>query len=340
VHRRTLFPSGQVVRYALAVTIVAAGVSISLATMWPTGQSVVSDQSGYTASQVLRAVLTTLEDPALTFHNIAPSPRRLLGFPGNVLLVGSMLGLIRRPAPLCAALAGWLALSVLFHVVYFSDYRHQGLFLAFLLTLYWIVLAADKSPRQVGLLDNFARVGLHGCVPVMLAILVGTGGYRVYQDLVHQNSASKAFGSFLRRHPEYATSILIGEPDYALESVRYYADNRLYIVREKRFGYTVRFLRSAQQQLSLGELLRVACEVQARERRDVLIALGHLDQFDPRHPQNPVTSIAYSFGRTFTWSEEELNAWNASTAPVRQFADDVTGDEQYTIYRLVAPPPR
>jgi hypothetical protein len=127
----------------------------------------------------------------------------------------------------------------------------------------------------------------------------------------------------------------MGEPDWALESVHYYSDNPIYIVREGRFGTTVRFVRGVRTELSLSELLQVARDVQRREGREVLIALGNLRELDPKSDRaSEVRSVTYPYGRLFTWSAEELRAWNACTEAVQTFADNVIGDERYTVYRL------
>jgi hypothetical protein len=133
-------------------------------------------------------------------------------------------------------------------------------------------------------------------------------------------------------------AILIGEPDYLLEAVRYYADNRIYIVREKRFGHTVRFVRSAQLQLSLGELLCAAWHVQTRENTPVLIALGHLTVGKPTaEPDAAPHSISYPYRRTFTWSKEELAVWRRHTTLQQQLTQNVVGDEMYAIYSVTPP---
>jgi hypothetical protein len=220
--------------------------------------------------------------------------------------------------------------------VYPGSYRHQGLFIVFVIALYWIALTPGEMPEVEKGSGYVGRAGLYVCLPALLSILVVTGWHRAYEDVMYEESASRAFGRFLHGHPEYANAILIGEPDFGLESVHYYVDNPIYIARERRFGATVRFVRGAEQRLSLGELLRISQELQTRERKDVLIALGHLKELDPAGPANSVTSVRNLLRGTFSWSAEDLRAWAAGTQPLQRFADNVIGDERYTIYSLVA----
>ena len=328
--------SRQAGAFAVAVAIAAAGAGAALLTLWPTPDAAASDPARYTVSNVIQAVSDTVLDPAGSFELIAPRVPGMFGFIGGVLLIGSALGLIRRPAALCVALAGLLELSVLFRVVYPGGYRHQGLFVVFVVTLYWIVLMPTEMPQAEKGSGYVGRAGLYVCLPVLLSILVVTGWHRAYEDVMHEESASRSFGSFLHSHPEYADAILIGEPDFALESVHYYVDNPIYIARERRFGTTVRFVRGTRQRLSLGELLRVAQEVQTREKKDVLIALGHLQELDPAGRVGSVASVKNLLRGTFSWSPEDLRAWAAGTQPLQRFADNVIGDERYTIYGLIA----
>ena len=325
----------------LAVAIVSLGAVTALWTLWPTGQNLPADAIRCTVPDVIKALGATLRDPATAFPNIAPRAPGFLAVSAGLLLVCSTLGLVLQPALLAVAWLGLVALSVFFQVVYRGSLRHQGLFAVFLVALYWIALASRGVPRRHNLANAVARVGLFVGLPGLLAILIATGGYKIYMDLAHEQSASKAFGAFLGIRPQYAGSILIGEPDYFLESVHYYAPNPIYIVREQRFGNTVRFTRTAAKDLGMRDLLRIAWDVHTREDKSVLIALGHQPELAPRSPppdDPPLHSISYSFGRTFSWSRDDLRVWNSCTRPLEEFAQGVIGDEVYGVYELVAPP--
>jgi hypothetical protein len=189
--------------------------------------------------------------------------------------------------------------------------------------------------------EYLTRAGVYGALPVLLGILMVTGIAYAYGDFAHEESGSRALGRFLRSHHEYDRAILIGEPDFAMESVHYYVDNPIYIVREQRFGTIVRFVRSARAEMSLIELLRAAWDVRTREQRDVLIALGHLKELDPASPAGTHgTSVSYKYGKTFSWSPAEIRIWNACTEPLQRFGDDAMTDERYTLYKLIAAPPQ
>ena len=319
-----------------AFAIVVTGMAVALYTLWPSDNTVVSDATRYTTMHMLQAFAATVIHPAGEFRELFPNvvPLAL----ANVILLGSLVGLMVRPAALVTAYTGVCALSVFFNVFYPGGYRHQGLLVIFLVCLYWIVFNEGAHLFQSTPVRRVFRAGAYGGLALLFAFLIVSGANKVAVDWLYQESASQAFQGFLKDHPEYTDAILIGEPDYLLEAVRYYADNRIYIVREKRFGHTVRFVRSAQLQLSLGDLLCAAWHVQTRENKPVLIALGHLTVGKPtEEPDAAPHAISYPYRRMFTWSKEELAAWRRYTTLQRQLTQNVVGDEMYAIYSVATP---
>jgi hypothetical protein len=319
---------------ALAIAVI--GIAIALYTVWPTEDTIASDTTRYSMRNMVSALVATFLRPSNEFRELFPAfvPASL----SSIILLASILGLIVRPLVLAIAFLGFCTLSIFFIVFYPGAYRHQGLFVVFLISLYWIVCNHRGRPFHHVRLENIFRVGLYGALPALFAGLFLTGGAKVYKDVRYQKSAGQAFYTFLKSHPEYADAILIGEPDYYLESVHYYTDNRIYIVRERRFGNTVRFVRRAQQNLSLGELLCLAWYIQQRENKPVLIAMGHPSvDHEPWSSTAPLQSINYSFGRTFTWSKEELENWKTYATLQRHFAEQVIGDEAYSVYSVTIP---
>jgi len=322
-----------------AAMLLAAGAIAAVLTMWPSDQMVPSHPAQYTPWNVIGAIWSTLGDPAKQFGSIAPRLPGLVAVLINLIFIGSTLGLGGRPALLAVAWAAIFALSVLFTVVYAGGYRHQGLFIIFLLTLYWMDFEAGQVLPSGRVASALARAGRYFCLPALLVTSLVSGIYKVAMDVIHETSAGQSFGSYLEAHPEHKGAILIGEPDFYIESMPYYADNPIYIVREQRFGDTVKFTRRAKLHLDLGKLLAEAWRIHALENREVLIALGHLKNLDPLSGGGDDSQpIRYSFGRTFSWSREDLRSWQASTQFLARFADDVTGDERYAIYKVVAPP--
>jgi hypothetical protein len=242
--------------------------------------------------------------------------------------------LIFRPVLVVAACVGLWGLSVFFDVIYVGYYRHQGLFACFLITLYWIMLA-EWRPSIEGASRGLApAIARYGGLVLLFLPLIWTGGVRLSNDWRYEASASKALHRFVTGHPEYADAIFVGEPDYFLESARYYVENPIYIVREGRFGHVVRFVRSAQLDLRMGELLCRAWKLHQRESKPVIIALGQAFLGIRMGSTGSTQSVTYGMRRTFTWTPEDLLNWGRHTHLQRQFSPRVDGDESYVIYSL------
>jgi hypothetical protein len=322
-------------KFYMATAVVVAGGAGALYAVWPTENMIASDTTRYTAAHIGNAFMTAIVAPATQFNELFPSsvPIKLR----ILVFLGTIFGLIVRPPVFFIAYAALLVLSVLFSIIYSSWYRHQGLLVVFLISLYWIVIDREGGALRYKRFHKIFQAGLYGGLAGLLAFIVASGATNVYRDWRYQKSASKAFAQdFLNTHQEYKDAILIGEPDFIIEAVRYYADNRMYIVREKRFGDTVRFVRNVQLNLSMGELLCTSWQIAKEEDKPVLIVLGHrylgVGPFDSGTLPK---SVSYIYQRTFTWSTEELDDWRRHTRFLRQFDHNVIGDEAYTIYSLI-----
>jgi hypothetical protein len=314
-----------------ALSIVLLGMGAALAVLWPTGDMIASDTNRYTMQRVVQAVVHTISDPVSPYRALIP---RLPWGIAVCALVVSLGGLAIKRSALVAAAAAFLLLSVFFSVVYDGLLRHQGLFLTFLVTLYWMVLREAPMRRPPGLSGRLLRIALNVTIPLILVLLVLKGGAAVLTDVRREMSSGRSLARFLASNAMYRDAFLVGEPDYYLEALPYYVDNPIYIVREQRVGNTVRFIRSAQLDLSLDELLSAARELRRASGKEVLIAIGHLELLDdPR--REDVRSLAYGYGRTFSWSSEQIARFAAQTERLQVF--DKALDENFALYRVLPP---
>src|SRR5207249_12310937 len=109
----------------------------------------------------------------------------------------------------------------------------------------------------------------------VLIIHLVQGVRAVRRDWDHPLSSSKAFAAVVRSHPAYRDAIIVGEPDYLMESLPYYLSNRWYSVEEGAFVRWTHFVRGRRDSLSLGTLLDSAETVARDTGAPVLLALGH-----------------------------------------------------------------
>jgi hypothetical protein len=243
--------------------IALVGALLCFITVYPTAQdaAVSTSLSDQSAGKVLRGLFD-----GSGFAN--------LDFP-PLLLICCCAGLIRRPAAIGASLAALLVLKLFFYLIYPSDYRHEILYVVFLLCLYW--MAAEGAGGRWGerpWMDLVERIG----AAFMVALLaVQTWHLHVPIKLQLKGvpfSRSADVGTLLHQ-PAYRNAIVMADPDIMLEPIPYYADNPLYFLRQQRFGKVVLLTNKARKLLTLDDVLADADRLRRQTGRPI-IYLSHL----------------------------------------------------------------
>jgi hypothetical protein len=316
--------------FYLALAIVVAGLALCAAVAVPGRDTIVTKV--YSARQDwLKLTMAATLHPEKSFWGIGPAWLPPFGI--TLLLYLAVLCLLRRFNLFLAALAGLISLGVFFRAVYLGFPQHQGLFLIFLLFLYWIAIESSDETSQ--LQTRFQRfkglgfkLGLYGVLPILLLGNIFRDNI-IYWDIKREMSSSKAFGAFLNQSEAYRNAIIVGEPPTFMEALPYYATNAIYFPRELRFGTTVSFSSKAVADLSLGQLLSVARDLKARSGQPVLIVLGNWPPAERKKG-----SKRSSYGKwKFTWTPQELDEAAETLVPVVGFHTAIT-DENYEVMAL------
>jgi hypothetical protein len=309
----------------LAAGIVALGIVLSFVVVSVPRDTVLSRFYSRTPAEFVSAVMQALVYPRPGFRTLFPS--FIPWVADQLLLYLAILGLIRRPILAVVALAGLVALGTLFRVGVPGDYRHAGLFLCFLLSLYWI---AENEFRHAPPPKRLLRLGqVLGYGALTATILASVYRSRAVPiDVAHPVSSSKALGAFLHADGALRDAILVPEPDYYLESLPYYADNPIYLTRERRFGKNASWSAANAQVLSLGDLMAQARQLRARYRRPVLVVLGH-----PGVRTEPTGVASMFYRKRFTWSAAEHAELERSFVRVADFWNAYS-DENYSVYAV------
>lgn len=247
------------------------------------------------------------------------------------LMFGSTLVLVRHPAALCAAWAALIGLSVFFSTIYPGFYRHQALWLVFLISLYWITSRDDEKEERgpatqtTPLIKTMRSLG-HVLVVAVLTLQV----IAVEPILAHIDvpvSRSRDLGLLIARSPELQDAIVIADPDYLVEPLSYYVPNRTYLMREHRFGHVVVFTKKATGQLSLDEILSHARDLRREFGKPVIILLHH--RLDPSAP-------AQIIGEGYNWelaiTPEQVRTFQACTRLIERFGPVFYSDESFDAY--------
>lgn len=194
---------------------------------------------------------------------------------GPFLLFIACLGLIRRPAAFCAALGGLIGLKLFFYFIYPSNYRHEALYVAFLITLYWMTSegagGALGGPRWIGTLQRI------GCLTFLGLLFMQT---LMLREPVEMQLAGLPYGrakdvAKILKQPALRHAIVMADPDVMLETLPYYADNPLYFMRQQRFGKVAQLSRNARRLLTLDDVLADADRLHRTTGRPIVF-MSHL----------------------------------------------------------------
>ncbi|MGO7423338.1 hypothetical protein ACCT09_26655, partial [Rhizobium ruizarguesonis] len=244
-----------------------------------------------------------------------------------------LLALANRWPALIAAGLVILGLSQLFTLVYPGGYRHQALWLVFMIAI--TALATDSQRDGAGVAGIEAAGGIvtfgRLCFLILLALQVVSGIDKVHQAFIAEIplSRSKDLGAFIQSRPDLKDAVIMADPDYLVEALPYYVPNRTYLLREERFGAIVRYTRNARLSLSLADILQTAHRLQQSEHVPVVILLSQrLDQITA-----PV-SLRESYVWRLSLTPEDISAFQSATSLVKRFGTVAGSDETFDVYVL------
>jgi len=252
----------------------------------------------------------------------------------SLLIFGSTLGLVRRPAALLAAWAALIGFSMFFNIIFAGFYRHQALWLVFLISMYWIAGRDDEkddsgpSTRTTPVIHAIRTSGLVMFM-ALLALQVVNGLHEVVSTAFHiaPESRSRDLGLLVARSPELRDAIVIADPDYLVEPLSYYVPNRTYLMRERRFGNIVVFTRKAILRLTLDDILTDARNLRTETGKAVVILLT--DRLDP---SLPAQVIREGYNWELSTTPEQIQRFRASTQLIERFGPVSNSDESFDVY--------
>jgi len=249
-----------------------------------------------------------------------------------LLLGGALLRWRSAPAALLAGAAATLGLLAMFTFVYDGAYRHQALLIVFFVVLAWLVAQGHggcwpqnwslgpRKARSARRFSNAAILVALGLQDIQSVQLVGRGLRGMPE------SRSFELAQLLAR-PDLRDAIVIGDPDYNLESLRYYVPNPTYFLREHRFGgYTI-FSRHAKRMIRLSGVLETARRLHAATGRPIVIAMS-----EPLFRAGTPAWHPRGFYGDMLQSAEELHRFLSETRGLARFPLLADGDESYDVF--------
>jgi hypothetical protein len=252
--------------------LAGAGALLCFVTVYPTPNSAaVSPNFGTPTPAKMLAALTGSE---AGFSSLGLQP---------LLLAVSCVGLIRKPAALIAAIAGLVGLKLFFYFIYPAAYRHEALYLVFLLSLYWIAAeGAGGTWREVPWMHPLQLAGTAVFVAVLFlqTILLLNPVLPQIRGIPFSRAADA--GKLLQR-PELAGAIVMVDPDTMGESLAYYSDNPIWFLRQQRFG-NVTELNDARRTMTLDDILGDAEQLHQQTGRPIVFLSHAAIRPDPNPP--------------------------------------------------------
>jgi hypothetical protein len=325
VEHRSLSPKVLGGSFYLSILMIASGIALCLATTLPRQNSILFNPS----NDLLMAIPSSFRDVALHptrfFSQVIP----FVEGPVDVILIFMViLGLLPCASLVVAAFAGQVSFGMFFDLVVEGKYWHQGLFLVFLLSLYWIALNSPRLDAVNRIKRKLLSIGLY----VSFLVFVVNGLFQSYdlvmKEIREETSSSKAFGTYLNESDLLREAILVPEPDYLIESLPYYASNQIYLPREQRFSKTVSWTTDAAAALSMSDLLSTANGIHEQYDQPVLIVLGHRRMDEGRSRE-----ISFSYNKTFAWTHWDFRELHQTTELIAEF-NAAANDEKYKVYML------
>jgi hypothetical protein len=313
-----------------------AGIIFCIVTIYPSPDSVyvrsVTSQEWRVLHDhsLVETVVRVMVFPGVVYGDLFPlgAPHRMYVAASSVVLFAGVAGFLYRPPLLLAALGGLWANSLLFALIYGGGYRHQMIWVVFLVTLYWIAIDGQPASPMKGRADRPLALGIRVVLPVILIAQVKTSVLNLYAQASHPWSMSMSAADLLHKTAGMEQAIVMAEPDYLVESLPYYLSNPTYLLRDARFGKTSSFKRSAKLDLRLADILAQAQRLRADYGRPVIILLYH------RLDQTAAETVHYdTHAWTFRYTPREVSDFLAATTKLASLRGSLS-EEDYDVYVL------
>jgi len=316
-----LVPEDRLLWLILAAVVTSVGMLAAFATVYPTNNDLMVKPFP-NGTQLLREIGTAILQPGYFYceppdsqlvHRCWEGGRfRLAEAARTAMLYLTVAGLAVRLPLLLSALGGLWGTALFFQLVYPSYYRHQAIWIVFLITLYWFAFAGREQVLQVrpsmvlqvrpSIKCRLLLCSFYGAFAVLLVIHSGVP--RVYMDTKFEISKSRAFADLLQSSTDLRNAIILAEPESTAEAIPYYVDNDIYLLREGKFGKVATWSsRTSKLNLTLHDVLVTARDLKDKTGRPILILL-----------QFPVTAIEPQQTRKFEGISQWLFSYDGDEA--------------------------
>ena len=252
-------------------------------------------------------------------------PWRLLGLdPGiasrlivDAVILWLLWSLRRNWKAIVGIVAAIIAFEIVFRAIYSGAPWHEGLLLFLIVAICWITSIGNTAA---------VRNATRALMPLLVlqAVALPVVAQRVVR---YEESSSRDYARYITRHPEYRDAILMSEPDYFMEPLRYYVKNRIYMPRQSEFASRAYFGERRSPEFTLSQLEAAAQVLACQKKVPVLVAITR--DFGDR----PWGQREVAYRGTFVWTLEERMRFAAAAKKLVIFPA-ATSDESYEVFEV------
>jgi hypothetical protein len=313
-------------RFILPATPAILGIIVALFTILMDKNSSQAPPEAVFAKDYLSPLLNSAIHPGLFFKELMPYSLPVR----DTVVFGLLAGLLVSPL-----YAGSLYISIFLYNLFSSTImgptlRHQGVLFILILTFYWIasVRNCKKSKRSLVFMMAVYLV----FVP-LFCHQITFAKKKITEEIDREISSSAALGKFINTNWQLRDAVIIGDPDTILGSLMYYVKNRIYYVRENRYGRYERYVKVPKESVTLRDLLARAEMIRNTEQVPVLILLKHFDIPEYFKNSTKTYTTILPYGRRFDTTLEEVREFSDRTVKIAEF-NNALCDENYEVFLL------
>jgi hypothetical protein len=268
----------------LASAVSAAGMLTAFATVYPTSNDLMLSSFPPRGTRILNAIASAILKPGgyycappagAELHPACSATSTLAIIGWTALLYLAVAGLAVRLPLLLSALGSLWGIALFFQLIYPGYYRHQAIWVVFLITLYWFEFARQPQSldRRASLSSRLPRWSFYGALGVLLVLQ--TGLPKVYLDYEYEISKSRSVATLLQTSPDLRNAIIVPEPEQIAEAIPYHSDDDIYLLREAKFGKVATWSHTSRLKLRLRDLLTASKDLKESTGRPIVILLEY-----------------------------------------------------------------
>lgn len=259
----------------------------------------------------------------------------------SVLIYAVPLCLLSSVGWMVSAYASLFSFSLFFQFIYPGGYRHQALWLVFVIMLWWIEKSTLKENYELNFtarkkkLISIGTFSLYG-----LLFLQDINGiiFCYAEKFGNPKSPAADFSEFFLKHPEWKNAIILDSPDYLHVPMFYYIKNKMFMLAQDKYGIVSPYAPIGNHNYDLDYVLNVAEKINYCNNAPVIMLFEN-DIYGEKAFHNMHGKKYFRLNRIyyFTADEYQVNRLNHEASEVAYFKNGEL-ESGYTVYVMEKSP--